>query len=698
MAGGPMEALSKTAKALWDSIREAVRLATGDMTSPLFEKLQVTLTDVLELLNAENFQGLISDVQNLFTNLTSGFNPGAVVNALDAIITKVREGVRWVQGFFDVLMDVSVGDIMEQTGASIAGVQAKLQESLGSLKEQYDNTIASIQSRIKQADQTLADTLGKINDKFGEQAAELGERLSKAREDFADSMTKLDRDTGRKLLDNQRSLQDRLLSLSEDFGKKRQSIEDSLAEKQFDLDQRLKDMAFDLEDQKTALKERNAEKRKEIEAAVAAAATEEERQALRDQLAELDNAEKTETDKLDAKAKRAETRLKAQHDHEVALLQEKLKREQEEYDQEVVRENDRSQRQRERIQEDHVFAIDDLRKRLGEQEKEIGKQQAKLDEARAKEIEAANKAHTEAVAGFKDRIAEETEAYNTSRDGMIARAQSDIDLINQQTADRIATLTSGPMQNLKLVLDEIEQTFLRIKETVDLTFGGLGTWWEEEWPKVKEKMAEFGATVRTEVIGAMENLQLWLEEHKEELAAGSQTIAVVAKEAWAEMVESIKGDIETKLIPAWDNLREKLDELGVKFPELKVTVVGVVQVVGVVIALVLAVITSFVQGVIASITALLEGWSKMAEGLKLIAEGKIVKGVLKFLEGAIQSSLLGVMWAHFETFVNGIIDFFIDLADRLVGHSIIPDIIADILDAFDIDWLQLGKDIVDGMP
>src|SRR5574341_185295 len=110
MAGGSMEALSKTAKALWDSIREAVRLATADMTSPLFEKLKVILTDVLELLNAENFQGLISDVQNLFTNLTSGFNPGAVVNALDAIITKVREGVRWVQGFFDVLMDVSVGD------------------------------------------------------------------------------------------------------------------------------------------------------------------------------------------------------------------------------------------------------------------------------------------------------------------------------------------------------------------------------------------------------------------------------------------------------------------------------------------------------------------------------------------------------------------------------------------------------------
>lgn len=85
------------------------------------------------------------------------------------------------------------------------------------------------------------------------------------------------------------------------------------------------------------------------------------------------------------------------------------------------------------------------------------------------------------------------------------------------------------------------------------------------------------------------------------------------------------------------------------------------------------IVAGIVSGLINLIVALFTGdFSKALDSVKMIWEG--IKNV--FL-GAVDA-VIGTVWA----FVKGIIDWFVELWDVLVGHSIVPDMIEAIIDWF----------------
>lgn len=86
----------------------------------------------------------------------------------------------------------------------------------------------------------------------------------------------------------------------------------------------------------------------------------------------------------------------------------------------------------------------------------------------------------------------------------------------------------------------------------------------------------------------------------------------------------------------------------------------------------------------------------MAKGWKQIAEGDIIGGVLNVLKGAFDSTF-GAVLASIKGFVDGAIKLFVGFYNRLVGHSIIPDLVRDIQAAFAIDWLKLGQNVTQGI-
>lgn len=76
-------------------------------------------------------------------------------------------------------------------------------------------------------------------------------------------------------------------------------------------------------------------------------------------------------------------------------------------------------------------------------------------------------------------------------------------------------------------------------------------------------------------------------------------------------------------------------------------------------------------------------FSQMWEGVKSIVEG-LVKGVWELFSGLVETVATLI-----DGFITGIIDFFQNLYDELVGHSIVPDLIESIVTWFEnlITWI-----------
>lgn len=113
---------------------------------------------------------------------------------------------------------------------------------------------------------------------------------------------------------------------------------------------------------------------------------------------------------------------------------------------------------------------------------------------------------------------------------------------------------------------------------------------------------------------------------------------------------------------------------GIIFAAVSGTIMGAIQTFIGAVENVIQVVTGIVQivrGVIDLIVALLSGGDIGA------AWQKIWDGVVNVVSG-----LWGLIVDPISNFVGGIIDWFVDLWDELVGHSIVPDTIQGIVDCF----------------
>jgi tape measure domain-containing protein len=646
--------------------------------------------------------------------------------------------------------------------SDMAGLGDSLTSQISDITAKYADKFDSLNDRMAKAQTQFSDSVAKADRDLGQKLQDNAKALQDKLDSLADShaskidglndrMAKASASLSQKLLDGERSLQEKLDSLAESHANKRQGLQDDIANKQADAASRIQDLQDNLADATVEVQQRAADKRDELNAQMLAATSDTEKAAIQAKIDSLNAQEQADIAKLQAKEKRDEERIKAKTDREIALLNEKIAKEDAAYQKQVDKENQRAaekaariqsdsatevaainkaiddenakyaeqvdkekQRSAEkvlRIQQDHDFQIADLQKRLGEENAEIDKQKAKLQADQAKDIADAQTQNAAQVAALQQRIASENAAYDEQRAKLEADAAAENQRIITQAQQRAAAIGEGPAHDIAVVIRDILSIMQQLYDFMLVNV-----------LPVFEQVAGF---IEVNVLGALDKLAAWFDENKAGIVTALETISTVAVATWKSLTDVITGDAAPNIKAAIESLNEAFGNAGITWQDVadligSVIVAAAALIAGVISGLALSfrVWAQGVQLVVDGVQGVIEGfvqfWTKSFDAIDALlhldfpraledAKGAL-HGAVEFFLG-LTAVLVGGFEATFGSiiafvagFVGGVIDFFTDLADRLVGHSIIPDMLTDIVNAFkDIDWLGLGTDMIDGV-
>ena len=208
------------------------------------------------------------------------------------------------------------------------------------------------------------------------------------------------------------------------------------------------------------------------------------------------------------------------------------------------------------------------------------------------------------------------------------------------------------------------------------------------------------------------------------IAAGAAVVvaAIVAvvsvvtflKRNWEEVTAAVKGFFETNIVPKLESIKESFNNIKAALPEGVVlwfeNVIGKVKeffesgklldgigkafevlggvifsVVGGSIATAFSTIMQLLQGVIGWFSGVIQYVTGFAEfWIALFTGGDLVEPLQKMWDGIVNifKGMYDVTIGIVVNFVKSIIDWFTNLWDELVGHSIVPDMINGIVDWF----------------
>lgn len=220
--------------------------------------------------------------------------------------------------------------------------------------------------------------------------------------------------------------------------------------------------------------------------------------------------------------------------------------------------------------------------------------------------------------------------------------------------------------------------------------------------------------------------------------AAVQTAITVAIDVVKAFVDTIVSIVGPQLQGSFDNLTKALGDMGITWGDVweavKIGIAVTAQIIGAVLIAIVGIIVGFISGISAGINAftqliasLVGPFKEMIDGITNIAIGFIgffkslfagdlpaalgylnvfASGVATALDGlwkSIVASVTGFVNIVYRTlagFVTGVATFFTDLYNRLVGHSIVPDIVNGIIATF-TELVTLGpsvfQDMVDGI-
>lgn len=163
------------------------------------------------------------------------------------------------------------------------------------------------------------------------------------------------------------------------------------------------------------------------------------------------------------------------------------------------------------------------------------------------------------------------------------------------------------------------------------------------------------------------------------------------KDGWNDFFEAIKPGLED-LMEAWPDILTVLKFIGVAILGVIGIVIAAALLIGSVVVNVIANVVgplfTFIGKMFSAVIQVLTGfidfiagvftgdWSRAWDGIKKIFGG-IWDGILAIVVG-----FWDLLWGVVSGIVEGVIDFFTFLWDTLVGHSIIPDLVNDIIDWF----------------
>lgn len=207
------------------------------------------------------------------------------------------------------------------------------------------------------------------------------------------------------------------------------------------------------------------------------------------------------------------------------------------------------------------------------------------------------------------------------------------------------------------------------------------------------------------------------------IAAGILAVASVVvflKENWEAVTEAVKGFFENSIVPRLEKIRDALEEVIPPevmkvFKDIGEWIGNIAKKIGEWFAsvdwleaigtafetiggVIFGVVSGVISGAITSFLSMIEGAIKVVGGVVDIVKGvvdaivSLCKGDLNGAYEAVEDIVVGIATV-FEglydmtigavvEFVKGVIEWFTELWDELVGHSIVPDMIDAIVDWF----------------
>jgi TP901 family phage tail tape measure protein len=228
----------------------------------------------------------------------------------------------------------------------------------------------------------------------------------------------------------------------------------------------------------------------------------------------------------------------------------------------------------------------------------------------------------------------------------------------------------------------IETNWPPVRDTIINVFGMVKDWIVANWPGIRDTVVEvFGR-----VMEVFNNIKAWVDQNW-------PTIQAVILTAWT-VIGGIIDSVIATVRPAIESLQEAFGKLnpetaGNAFKMFGDIVKGVAAVIGALFVAAIAIVTGAINALVVIVEEVITSWEWFMEtiqdGIDAFKKGDVKKGLEKFgdlLLGAFIAPIKLII-RTVSTFIDSIIKFFKNLSDKLVGKSIIPDMMNAIFDVID---------------
>ena len=234
--------------------------------------------------------------------------------------------------------------------------------------------------------------------------------------------------------------------------------------------------------------------------------------------------------------------------------------------------------------------------------------------------------------------------------------------------------------------------------------------WKNNWGGIRDIITD---VVDNKILPLVEKVKVWFEENW-------PLIQAIFLTAWTV--------IKDNFLAAWDVLKPAFDELIATFqafftPEriqafkdifgaVMVAVGVAATILGAIIQAAFGIVVAVIGAIIGAVGTLIDWFGMLIDAVARIINGIVMMfsgdllGGLKEIFGGLKDYIVGtfvalkdLVFGTIGDLVTGVIDFFKNLYDRLVGHSIIPDMVNKVTSWIDkiSGVFETVKGIIDGV-
>jgi phage-related protein len=284
-------------------------------------------------------------------------------------------------------------------------------------------------------------------------------------------------------------------------------------------------------------------------------------------------------------------------------------------------------------------------------------------------------------------------AWENDWGGIQGKVQAVIDFVVPLVQNGLGAIQAWWETNGASILAKAQEIFGGIQATVQRVIGAVIGWWNTNWPSIQGTIETVWGIVQTVIQTAIDiigpALGTLMDNGKSALG-GLSGLVEPLQGLWAKVgpfvqaAATVIGGILTGLLGLIVGIVKGVSEAIDPFIKTFINLAeNIVRIVGGILETLTGVF-NLIVGLVTGNSELIEkAWEQLSSGVKDIVGG-LVDGVVDLISG---------LWDTLTTLVGGLVDgvieFFTDLYDRMVGHSIVVDLVEDVRAWFEtmLEWI-----------